>query len=125
MYVFDGLHCGAARARTESVGTAEITAVERHLRAVHPDVLAPERHADFAEVLGHVRARLRGRSRRSPTWTRAQHLRCSSPVHNRHDVGSSPSQRTWAAHFLNSTSRLIGDTLARIGWKRRFIYSTG
>ena len=57
-YVLNCLHCASSIIATERVGDAEVAAVERHLRADHPDLLPAVRRLDFAEVLGHVRIKM-------------------------------------------------------------------
>ena len=57
-YVLNCLHCGASIIATERVSDTEVEAVETHLRADHPTLL-PVHRLDFAEVLGHVRVRMR------------------------------------------------------------------
>jgi hypothetical protein len=56
-YVLSCLSCGTNLVATDRIGDAEAAAIERHLRAEHPEEL-PAKQPSFAELLVRVRVKM-------------------------------------------------------------------
>ena len=57
-YLLSCLECGLQIVTSERVSDSEAAAIARHLRAEHPNILAPDEQRDFAWLLSRARVRM-------------------------------------------------------------------